>query len=119
MEGQVTMTEANLDPAALEVRNFDAADYLGRESSQIHLLRDAVESGNAHYLATAIGAVARARGLSQLARETGIKRQTLNKSFGPQGNPTLETLMAVLPALGLEIDFRFKEPSQQREFVEA
>jgi probable addiction module antidote protein len=119
MEGQVTMTEANLDPAALEVRDFDAADYLGRESSQIYLLRDAVESGNAHYLATAIGAVARARGLSQLARETGIKRQTLNKSFGPHGNPTLETLMAVLPALGLEIDFRIKEPSQHRGFVEA
>jgi probable addiction module antidote protein len=117
MEGQVTMTD--LDPAALEVRDFDAADYLGRESSQIHLLRDAVESGNAHYLATAIGAVARARGLSQLARETGIKRQTLNKSFGPQGNPTLETLMAVLPVLGLEIDFRFKKPSRGRELVNA
>ncbi|MFN3946183.1 MAG: addiction module antidote protein [Allosphingosinicella sp.] len=112
------MTESDLDPAALDVRDFDAADYLGRESSQIYLLRDAAASGNANYLATAIGVVARARGLSQLARETGIKRQTLNKSLGPQGNPTLETLMAVLPALGLEIDFRFKEP-QQRELLEA
>jgi probable addiction module antidote protein len=113
------MREADLDPAALEVRDFDAADYLGRESSQIHLLRDAAESGNPHYLATAIGAVARARGLSQLARETGIKRQTLNKSFGPQGNPTLETLLAVLPALGLELDFRLKQPAQREELVEA
>jgi probable addiction module antidote protein len=119
MEGHVTMREADLDPAALEVRDFDAADYLGRESSQIHLLRDAAESGNPHYLATAIGAVARARGLSQLARETGIKRQTLNKSFGPQGNPTLETLLAVLPALGLELDFRLKQPAQREELVEA
>lgn len=119
MEGEVTMTEADLDPPALEVRDFNAAEYLGRESSRIHLLRDAAESGNAHYLATAIGAVARARGLTQLARETGIKRQTLNKSFGPQGNPTLETLMTVLSALGLEIDFRIREPSERREFVEA
>jgi len=119
MEGQLTMTEADLDPAALEVCDFDPADYLGRESSQIHLLRDAAESGNAHYLATAIGAVARARGLSRLARETGIKRQTLNKSFGPQGNPTLETLMTVLPALGLEIDFRLKPPAQREELAEA
>ena len=111
--------EARPDPATLHVSDFNAADYLGRESSQIHLLRDAVESGNPHHLATAIGAVARARGLSQLARETGIKRQTLNKSFGPQGNPTLETLMTVLPALGLEIDFRLKSPTPREELAEA
>jgi len=87
-----------------KITQFDAADYLGRTSSQLHLLRDAMASGDSRYIANAIGAVARARGLSSLERETGIKRQTLNKSFSMKGNPTLETLLPVLGALGLRID---------------
>jgi len=85
---------------------FDAADYLERDSSQIYLLRDAFSSGHPAYIADAIGAVARARarGLSGLERETGIKRQTLNKSLSLKGNPTLETLMTVLGALGLRLE---------------
>jgi len=111
--------ENDLDPRDLEVSDFDPARYLQRESSQAHLLRDALASGNASYIANAIGAVARARGLTNLARETGIKRQTLNKSFGPQGNPTLETLMTVLPALGLELDLRLRAEVAGREFANA
>jgi putative addiction module killer protein/probable addiction module antidote protein len=83
---------------------FDVADHLERDSSQIHLLRDALESGHPGYIADAIGAVARARGLSALERETGIRRQTLNKSLSAKGNPTLETLTTVLKALGLRLD---------------
>jgi probable addiction module antidote protein len=107
------------DAGALEVRAFDAAEYLGRESSQLHLLRDAVESGNSRYIANALGAIARARGLSRLERETGIKRQTLNKSFGPNGNPTLETVTAVCKVLGLVMDFRPKTPEETRELAHA
>ena len=84
---------------------FDAADYMrGDEASQTYLLRDALASGHPRYIANAIGAVARARGLSNLERETGIKRQTLNKSFSLKGNPTLETLLPVLGALGLRLE---------------
>jgi putative addiction module killer protein/probable addiction module antidote protein len=82
---------------------FDPADYLERESSQAYLLRDALASGHPGYIADAIGAVARARGLTNLERETGIKRQTLNKSLSLKGNPTLETLVTVLGALGLRL----------------
>lgn len=83
---------------------FDLADYLERKSSQIYLLRDALASGHPGYIADAIGAVARARGLTNLERETGIKRQTLNKSLSLKGNPTLETLVTVLGALGLRLE---------------
>lgn len=84
---------------------FDAADYIrGDDETQIYLLRNALASGHAAYIANAIGAVARARGLSGLERETGIKRQTLNKSLSLKGNPTLETLMTVLGALGLRLE---------------
>lgn len=88
----------------LKITPFDAADYLERDSSQIYLLRNALASGHAAYAAAAIGAVARARGLSNLQRATGIKRQTLNKSLSLKGNPTLETLMTVLGALGLRLE---------------
>ena len=89
----------------LEIRPFDAAEHLkGDEEAQIFLIRDAIESGHAGYIANAIGAVARARGgLSSLERATGLKRQSLNKALGPKGNPTLETLLPVLKALGLRL----------------
>jgi len=96
--------EFHFTEADLTFSPFDPADYLERESSQIHHLRDAIESGHPGYIADAIGAVARARGLSNLERATGIKRQTLNKSFSLKGNPTLETLLTVLGALGLGLE---------------
>ncbi|HYI48359.1 MAG TPA: type II toxin-antitoxin system RelE/ParE family toxin [Allosphingosinicella sp.] len=84
---------------------FDAADYMrGDIESQTYLLRDALDSGHPGYIADAIGAVARARGLTSLERATGIKRQTLNKSLSLKGNPTLETLVTVLGALGLRLE---------------
>jgi putative addiction module killer protein/probable addiction module antidote protein len=88
----------------LKLSPFDPADYLERESSQLYLLRSALADGHPGYIATAIGAVARARGLTNLQRATGIKRQTLNKSFSLKGNPTLETLVTVLGALGLRLE---------------
>lgn len=96
----------------LKLSPFDAADYLERESSQIYLLRDAIESGHPAYIANAVGAVARARarGLTNLERATGIKRQTLNKSLSLKGNPTLETLMTVLAALGLRLEIVDDKP---------
>jgi putative addiction module killer protein/probable addiction module antidote protein len=89
----------------LKITPFDAADYIrGDDETQIYLLRNALASGHAAYAACALGAVARARGLSNLQRATGIKRQTLNKSLSLKGNPTLETLMTVLGALGLRLE---------------
>ena len=97
-EGQIIMADE------LGITTFDAAEYLDSERAQLSLLNDAIESGNPAYIANAIGAVARARaGMSTLARATGIKRQTLNKSLSLKGNPTLETLVPVLTKLGLRM----------------
>lgn len=88
----------------LGIAPFDAADYLETEAAQLGLLNDAIASGHPAYLANALGAVARAQGgISGLARETGIKRQTLTKSLSLKGNPTLETLFPVLSKLGLTL----------------
>lgn len=89
----------------LKLSPFDAADHIkGDDETQIYLLRNALASGHPGYIASALGAVARARGLSKLERETGLKRQTLNKSLSLKGNPTLETLTTVLGALGLRLE---------------
>ena len=88
----------------LDITPFDAADYLGSEEAQLALLNDAIGTGDAAYIANAVGAVARARkGMSKLARDTGIKRQTLTKSLSSKGNPTLATIVPVLEKLGLRM----------------
>lgn len=104
---------------AIETTPFDAAKYLDDEESQTFLLNDAIDTGDAAYIAHALGTIARARGgLLLLERRTGIKRQTLSKSLGPKGNPTLETLLPVLTALGLRM--RIEEaPTEGRELEDA
>lgn len=90
--------------ANLDITPFDAAEHLGSEEAQIALLNDAFSTGNAAYIANAVGAVVRARaGMSKLARDTGIKRQTLTKSLSKKGNPTLATIVPVLDKLGLRM----------------
>ena len=89
---------------AIEVTAFDAAEYLTDEASLHAFLDEAIASDDAAFIARAIGIVARAKGgMLHLERRTGIKRQTLSKSLGPNGNPTLETLLPVLKALGLRL----------------
>lgn len=97
----------------LKLRPFNAADYFDDEESQNFLLKDAVASGDPSYIANALGTIARAKGgLAHLERRTGIKRQTLNKSLGKSGNPTLGTLLPVLEALGLKMTIK---PRQEKE----
>ncbi|MCW2361629.1 MULTISPECIES: addiction module antidote protein [Sphingobium] len=82
---------------------FDAAEHLTEAEDQAELMADALATGDAKVIAGAIGIIARARGMSELANETGIKRQQLYRTFSAEGNPTLETMLKVLPALGLRI----------------
>lgn len=93
----------------LGITAFDAADYIGTEEARIAYLNEAVASGDPGVLASALGAVARAKsrtkGMGELAKATGIKRQTLNKSLGPKGNPSLTTLVPVMEKLGLGLRF--------------
>lgn len=88
---------------AIELTRFDAAEHLTEPEDQTELLADAVASGDAHVIARAIGIVARAHGMTELSKETGIKRQQLYRALGSDGNPTLETMLKVLPALGLRM----------------
>jgi probable addiction module antidote protein len=91
---------------ATSIKRVDTSTLFKTDEDQIHLIRDALASGDAHYIAHAVGVVSRAQGLSEMERKTGIKRQTLNKALSTKGNPTLETLLPVLKALNLQLEVR-------------
>lgn len=82
---------------------FDAARYLVSPESQAELLNDALASGDAPYIAQALGVIARARGMSEVAREAGVTREALYKSLSEDGDPRLTTVMGVARALGLTL----------------
>ncbi|MGD9806444.1 MAG: addiction module antidote protein [Hyphomicrobiaceae bacterium] len=88
----------------LETTPFDAAEYLGSPEAQVELLRDALETGEAGYIAHALGVIVRARGMTQVAREAGLSREALYKALSPTGNPTLSTLLGVIKALNIRLD---------------
>jgi probable addiction module antidote protein len=88
---------------SLELSHFDTAKYLTEPEDQAELLADAMTSGDVHIIAQAIGIVARAHGMTELAKETGMKRQQLYRMLGPDGNPTLGSVLKLLPALGLRM----------------
>lgn len=94
----------------IQTRPFDAAAYLNGPEDEADLLSDAVMDGDPRYMAAALGAVARSHGgMSELARTTGLHRQTLQKALSERGNPTLDTVLKVLDALGLKMTIERRE----------
>ncbi|MHB1110711.1 MAG: addiction module antidote protein [Devosia sp.] len=88
---------------ALETVPFDPAQYLGGPEAQAELLSDAFESGDAKCIANALGVVARARGMSQVARDAGVTREALYKALSDDGDPRPTTLLGVVKALGIKL----------------
>lgn len=82
---------------------FDAARYLGSTKAQAELLTDALESGDAGYIANALGVIARARGMAEVARGAGVTREALYKTLSPTGDPKLTTLLGVIRSLGFSL----------------
>lgn len=88
---------------ALELKPFDAAKYLDTEADHADLLADALETGDAAYIANALGVIARARGMTQVAKDAGVTREALYKALSPSGDPKLSTLLGVMRALGIKL----------------
>ena len=89
-----------------KIFDYDPAAALESEEAIAVFLADALETGDSAYIAKALGVVARAKGMSELARETGLSREQLYRSFSEQGNPTLKTMLAVMRALGVDLTAR-------------
>jgi probable addiction module antidote protein len=85
------------------IRKWDAAEHLDSDEAIAAYLADVMESGDRNHIVHALNTVARARGMTQIAKDAGIARQALYKSLGEEGNPTLSTLLGVLKSLGLSL----------------
>lgn len=99
---------------AIETIPFDASEFLGSAESQTELLTDAFESGDAGYIAHALGVVARARGMTSIAKEAGVSREALYKALSETGDPKLTTLRGVMRALGVKPTATKVENAKQR-----
>jgi probable addiction module antidote protein len=89
-----------------EFSHYDTADYLKTDEDIVAYLEACAEENDPALLAHALGTIARARNMSQLARDTGLTREGLYKALSGDGNPSLATVMIVAHALGLHITFR-------------
>jgi probable addiction module antidote protein len=82
---------------------FDPAEYLDDSESIAAYVSDALESGDPAFIADALGLVARARGMSEVAREAGVSRESLYRALSADGNPEFATVLRVMQALGLQL----------------
>lgn len=87
----------------IELIPYDGSEFFDDAESQAELLNDALASGHPGYIADALGTIARARGMTDLQRLTGLDRSTLYAALREDGNPTLDTVMRVLKALEIEL----------------
>jgi probable addiction module antidote protein len=84
-------------------RPWDAAEHLETEEDMAAYLEAALQEGDSALVAAALGDIARAKGITQIARETGLGRESLYKALSPEGNPEFATVLKVVRALGLRL----------------
>ena len=82
---------------------FEAAEYLDSKEAIAIYLKEALLTGNQKFIAHSFGVAAKAKGMSELAKETGLSREHLYSSFSEKGNPTLKTLLAVTKCFGINL----------------
>lgn len=82
---------------------WDPADHLKSEEDMVAYLEAALEEADPGLIAAALGDIARAKGMSQVARDAGLGRESLYKALSPTGNPEFATILKVVAALGLQL----------------
>ena len=87
----------------IKTRPFDMANHLGSEEEVVEYLQQVLEDGDPAVLAAALGDIARARGMTQLAKDTGLSRESLYKSLSGDLAPSSATLFKVMQALGFKL----------------
>ncbi|MBP6582672.1 MAG: putative addiction module antidote protein [Chromatiaceae bacterium] len=90
----------------IETAPFDVVDYLTDDATITEYLAAALEDPDSEMLLVALRNVARARGMAQLARDTGLGRESLYKALRPGSQPRYDTLIKVMRALGVQLTIR-------------
>jgi probable addiction module antidote protein len=86
-----------------EIRDFDPAEYLDNEEAVAEYLTDALATEDVAFIADAIGVVARAKGMTRVAEDAGVSRESLYRALSATGNPELGTVLKVLSSLNLKL----------------
>lgn len=86
------------------LREFDVANYLDSKEVIAEYLTQVLKDGDLDELLSAIGDVARAKGMTQIAKETGLGRESLYKSFASGSKPKFDTVVKVLDSLGIKLE---------------
>lgn len=89
--------------AKTKTKRWDAADHLKSESDKIAYLEAALEDGDSGVVAAALGDIARAKGMTKVAQQAGLGRESLYKALSAEGNPELGTVLRVVRALGIKL----------------
>ena len=86
-----------------KTRPFDPARYLDSGEAIAAFLDEAFKTGDAAFISHAFGIAARARGMTQIAKDAGLSRESLYRALGEGGNPEFATVLKVAKALGLKL----------------
>jgi len=89
--------------AKLKTTKWDSAEYLKTDEDIALYLEACLEEDDPALVTHALGVIARARGMTQIARETGLGRESLYRALSPEGNPEFSTVMKVMKALGIKL----------------
>jgi probable addiction module antidote protein len=99
---------------ALKTKAFDPADYLTTDTAMATYLSEAMETGDPAFIADALGVVARAHGMTRVAREAGVARESLYRALDKSGNPELATVVRVMNAIGLRLDVKLAQKAVKK-----
>jgi probable addiction module antidote protein len=88
---------------AVKTKRFDPATYLTTDEALAEYINAALETGDPAFIADSLGVVARAKGMTRVARQVGLGRESLYKALRAEGNPEFATVLKVVEALGLRL----------------
>ncbi|HDN2510664.1 MULTISPECIES: addiction module antidote protein [Providencia] len=91
---------------AIKLKEYDIAEHLNSEEEIQLYLNEILEEGDPALVLSALGDIAKARNMSQLAKEVGMSREGLYKALSGQGNPTFTTIIKIVNSLGLKLQFK-------------
>ena len=98
----------------VQISKFDAADYLKTPAAIASYLTEAFDTNDAAYICTALDTVARAKGMGEVAKATGLSRESLYKTFKETAKPEFETVRKVMRSFGVKL---VVEPIEEQQKV--
>ncbi len=104
---------------ALEITPYDSADYLETDTARTGYMNACLKTGDGELIAHAIGVVARSRGMTQIAKEAEVSRESLYKSLSKKGNPEFATILKLMAALDLTLCVKQKRKSRAKVAVKS